>query len=119
MRKLTTSLALALCLSGCGSTRPDTFVQDLNDAKNCQPEKFLVGWFTEDLALQTDEEGTRELIWPSSYSLRWLPAWLGGHFEVLDETGTVVATTGRRYKVGGTEFLGNGRFWACADVIPQ
>lgn len=119
MRQLTT-LALAMCLTGCGSAQPDTeFVQDLNDAKNCQPEKSLVGQLTEDLALQTDENRTRALIWPSSYSLRWSPGLLAGHFEVLDETGTVVAMTGRRYKISGMEFLGNGRFWACADVIPQ
>jgi hypothetical protein len=59
-----------------------------------------------------------ELKWPSSYSLRWSPGLLSGQFEVLDDMGTVLATIGQRYKIGGTDFSGNGTFWACADVIP-
>ena len=121
MRHATATLVLAACLSACGFAQPDlAFHQDLNDNKNCAPEKFLVGQLNEGLALETQEEGTRSLIWPSSFKLRWSPGFLAGHFEVLDDTGTVVAITGRRYKIGGREFAAAGNaFWVCAGLTPQ
>jgi hypothetical protein len=121
MRRVATTLVLALSLIGCGSAQPSLdFHQDLNDNKNCAPEKFLVGQLTESLALQTDEEGLRSLIWPSSYKLRWSPGVLTGHFEVLDDSGSVVAITGRRYRIGGSEFVAAGNaFWVCGGLTPQ
>ena len=121
MRQLITILALAACLTGCGSVQPSlNIAQDLIDNNNCVPEKFLVGQLTDSLALQSDEEGLRGLIWPSSYSFRWSPGLLAGHFDVLDNTGTVVATTGRRYRIGGSEFVAAGnRFWVCGGMTPQ
>jgi hypothetical protein len=121
MRLLTTTFALVMCLTGCGTALPSVnFHQDLIDNTNCQPEKFLVGQLTEGLALQTDEEGLRGLIWPSSYSVRWSPGFPTGHFEVLNGTGTVVAMTGRRYRIGGAEFVAAGNaFWVCGGLTPQ
>ncbi len=121
MRHVTATVVLAVCLTGCGFARPDlAFHQDLNDNKNCAPEKFLLGQLNDGLALETDENETRSLIWPSSYKLRWSPGFLTGHFEVLDDTGTVVATTGRRYKIGGMEFVAAGNaFWVCGGLTPQ
>ena len=110
-------LALALCLAGCAAQPNVQFAQDLIDNHDCLPEKVLTGRLTNDLTLESDEEGLRRLIWPGSYSLRW--SALAGHFDVLDGTGAVVATTGRRYRVGGSEFVAAGNaFWVCGGLTP-
>ena len=121
MRQVTTTLVLAMCLLGCGLQQPElAFHQDLNDNKHCAPEKFLTGQLTDRLSMQTDEEGLRSLIWPSSYSLHWAAGFATGHFVVLDDAGTVVAITGNRYKIGGVEFVAAGNaFWVCGGVTPQ
>jgi hypothetical protein len=122
MRQLTATLALALSLIGCGSARPDVqFRQDLIDNKHCSPERYVVGQLvaSPDLAILDHQGVLTPLTWPSSYSLRWSPGLLTGQIDVLDDTGTVVATVGHRYKIGGMDFIGNGTFWACAGVIPQ
>jgi len=122
MRQLIATLVLALSLIGCGFARPDVqFVQDLNDNKHCSPERFVVGQLVASpgLAIQDHQGVLTPLTWPSSYSLRWSPGLLTGQIDVLDDAGTVLATVGQRYKIGGMDFIGNGTFWACADVIPQ
>ena len=122
MRQLIATLVLALSLIGCGFARPDVqFVQDLNDNKHCSPERFVVGQLVArpGLAIQDHQGVLTPLTWPSSYSLRWSPGLLTGQIDVLDDAGTVLATVGQRYKIGGMDFIGNGTFWACADVIPQ
>ena len=122
MRRLTTSLALALSLIGCGSVRPDVpFGQDLIDRKDCLAEKFIVGRLVArpGVAIQDDQGVITGLTWPSSYSLRWSGGLLAGQFDVLDDTGAVIATLGQRYRIGGVDFSGNGTFWACGDVTPQ
>jgi hypothetical protein len=121
MRQLATTLVLALSVIGCGFTRPDVGLhQDLLDLKDCFPETFIVGQLVADstIAIQDDRGVITSLIWPSSYSLRWSPGFLTGQFEVLDDTGTLVAATGRRYRISGADFPAAGGFWACADVIP-
>jgi len=120
MRAFATTLVLAMCLLGCGLAQPElNFHQDLNDNKHCAPEKFLTGQLTERLALQTDAEGLRQLIWPSSYSVRWAAGFVTGHFVVQDDTGAVVAITGNRYRIGGLEFVAAGNaFWVCGGVTP-
>ena len=122
MRQLIATLVLALSLIGCGFARPDVqFVQDLNDNKHCSPERFVVGQLVAQpgLAIRDEQGVLTPLTWPSSYSLRWSPGLLAGQFEVLDETGTFLAAVGHRYKIGGVDFIGNGTFWACAQVVPQ
>jgi hypothetical protein len=122
MRRITTGLALALCLLGCGTTRPGIgFDQDLDNNRNCIPDKFLVGQLVIDpaIAIQDDQGLKTTLIWPSSYALHWSPGLLTGQFEIVDDAGKVIAVTGHRYRIGGTDFIAAGGFWACAAVIPQ
>ncbi|HUQ44174.1 MAG TPA: hypothetical protein VM451_07180 [Candidatus Limnocylindria bacterium] len=121
MRLAPVAAAVAMILSGCGVVDPGVAVhQDLNNNTHCAPEKFLVGQLTERLALQSEEEGLRGLIWPSSYKFRWSPGLVTGHYAVLDENGGVVAVTGARYKIGGLEFVAAGNaFWVCGGLTPQ
>lgn len=95
--------------------------QDLNDNKDCFPEKFIVGRLVANpgIGIQDDQGVFTGLIWPSSYSLRVSPGILSDDFEVLDDTGAPIAVSGRRYRIGGMDFLAAGGFWACADVIPH
>lgn len=120
MRQIGPTLALALWVTGCLAPQPSVnFGGDLIDNTNCVPEKVITGLLTESLTVQTDEGEIRGLIWPASYTLRWAPAWLTGHFEVLDGTGTVVATTGRRYIFSGSDFIAAGNaFWVCGGMTP-
>ena len=115
-------LVLASSATGCGSMRPDVmFGQDLLDNRNCVPDRFITGQLVADpsIAIRDDRNEFIGVTWPSSYSLRWTSGFMTGHFDVLDETGAVFATVGGRYRFAGTNFSGNGTFWACSDVIQQ
>jgi hypothetical protein len=122
MVPLAPALVCALMPMGCGFLQPSvSFHGDLIDLRNCVPERFVEGRLVvhgQTLALRDDKGAFTPLIWPTSYGLRWAPALVGGRYEVLDETGSVLAATGLRYRIGGSDFIAAGAFWACADVTP-
>ena len=119
MRRAAPTLVLALSVIGCGYVEPSAnFAKDLNDNKNCVPEKFLTGELTDAMALSTQEEGLRALIWPSSFKIAWAPGFIG-HWEVRNDQGVIVAKSGGRYRIGGVEFVAAGdAFWACGQITP-
>lgn len=53
------------------------------------------------------------VMWRPGFSARRV----GSEVEVLDQGGSVVATTGRRYRIDGGYV--DGAFWACDRVVPQ
>ena len=114
MSRVATTLLLAVCLLGCGQAgRSDVaFTADII-GNRCGAEAFLEGVLVEGthagLAI-----GSMPLIWPMSWSAR---RSAGGEVEVLDGDGTVVATTGRSYKIGGHYSAAFHGFWACARVV--
>lgn len=119
MRWAITTLALTLSLAGCGSEVPFPMSADVFyvGGDKCPASTFLVGVLVIDdgrLAIQDDEGALTRLTWRAVNRARQLP---GGEVEVMDGW-TVVATTGRRYAIGGGYEAAFGGFWACADVVP-
>jgi hypothetical protein len=120
--RLVATLVLALSAIGCGLARPNAnFGQDLNDLRECLPDRFITGELVADpsVAIRDDRNEIIGVTWPSSFSLRWTAGFPNGRFDVLDDTGAVVATVGHRYRFAGITFSGNGTFWACSDITPQ
>lgn len=122
MRRVITVLTLALSLSGCSLSSPP-FLADVIGT-HCAPETYLVGLLKVDpelgLVIQDDQDVITQLMLRMTHSTRW-SSDKPREVEVLDDDGVVLATTGRRYKIGGevAEWFG-GRFWACAEIfIPQ
>lgn len=111
---------MALAVTGCGFARPDVdWSQDLINNDDCAPDEFVVGLLSERGFLELQAGGRRSVIWPGTYKISWVSSFLAGHFEVRDENGIVVATTGRRYRMGGMNFIGAGNaFWACGPITP-
>lgn len=131
MLRVTTTLALALCLLGCGSAAqsdeprpwpsgaPAGFSTDII-GNSCAAPTYLVGLLIADpeggAALLSDDDVINRLVWRMGFSPRRLP---DSQIEVLDGNGTVVATTGRRYRIGGQDAPFFHGFWVCGAVIPQ
>ena len=131
MRALRLALALAVVfagLLGCGpgttvnTEAPIVMVGEDVSGNSCSAAKYLTGLLIEVPSLGTsiqDDEGVMtHVVWPMYTVGRRLA---GGEIELSDNrTRSVVATTGRRYKIGGTDFPSGLGFWACAHVvIPQ
>ena len=121
------ALLLGLWVVGCASrTATSTPVpfKMANDVigNPCTASKYVVGLLINDpdvgLAIQDDQGVITRIVWRMTDSGRQLP---NGEVEVLDSSGTVVATTGHKYRIGGkvATFFGDA-FWACAGVFtPQ
>jgi hypothetical protein len=111
-------LLVALALAGCGTAAPSIAIaKDLNDNTNCAADTTLVGVLTERLDLRKDDGSTRALIWPSSFTIRWSAGIMAGQWVVRDGAGDVVAESGNRYRMDGTEFVAAGNaFWVCGRV---
>jgi len=95
MGLVSSSLALVLSLAGCGLIPGN--VKLLTGIEACyaggeHPE--FQGVLVPDLDFGTRIEGKGPVMWPVGYTGRRLA---GGEVEVLDRTGSVVATTGRAY----------------------
>jgi hypothetical protein len=103
VKRLAAILVLALSLLGCQSEKVHLAVNS-TDAPGC----ILIG-ATGTLivdpkygtALDTGnasvgDHDVNPIIWPAGFSARRV----GSEVEVLDATGKVVATTGRRYEIG-------------------
>jgi len=101
MRRVTTTLALALCLLGCGWADLPADRVELTIATNPGLGGCYLTYYTIDLvadptygtAIQSD--GARApVFWPPDFTGHRV----GSEVEVRDPTGKVVATTGREYK---------------------
>jgi hypothetical protein len=113
-----------MCLLGCGLRSPSDLPPVAKDiiGTRCAEEELLVGLLIADpklgLVIRDDQGVMTPLLLRMRHSIRWSPDPLAfDQIEVVDGDGNVLATTGRRYKIGGqiAEWAGN-RFWACADV---
>jgi hypothetical protein len=93
MRRLTTTLALGLCLLGCGSGAP---VQLLTGPLMCYAggEQGSAGSLVADPEYGTRFNG-KPVMWPEGFT----GVRTGGKVEVLGPAGNTVATTGRRYYI--------------------
>jgi hypothetical protein len=138
------TLALALCLPGCGSKEPPGEpVQLLTGAMPFDEDECTRNgdWIAQQL-LVDPEYGTTFAGWPDTRApVMWRPGFtgrqVGSEVAVLDPDGNVVATTGRSYTIVGTmlfrtwepgfsEFrsgtvlspIGVDMFYACGPVRP-
>jgi hypothetical protein len=142
MRRVVVALVLGLSVLGCGMLTPSSepfpfssepfplssgrFPFDISgdlyygEGGGCEASRFLVGVIVGDpelgLAIRDDQNVVHPVIWHGGYKYRW-SSTSPGEVELLHGS-TVMATTGRRYKIGGSDHT--DRFWACANVfIPQ
>jgi len=132
VRRVITTLALALSLLGCGSSAPSgsaapsvsaapagepielrTGVDpdlgpERSDGLNACRTFWNVGLLIVDADFGTAAEGNygiKPLIWPLGYTARRLA---GGEVVVLNRTGDVVATTGHKYQFWTVAWGGGG-----------
>jgi hypothetical protein len=114
MRQMTITIALATSMLACGSpARTDlSFTTDII-GNPCPADTHVEGVLVEGTHAGT-AIGATPLIWPMSYSARRVA---GGAVEVVDGDGTVIATTGGRYRIGGHYSTAFNGFWACAHVV--
>jgi hypothetical protein len=120
-------LLLAMFLMGCAplpSELPTLSIDTSAPADfRCQAREFIVGSLVIDqasgISIRDDQGALTPMVWPPGYTSRWSSNPLSwGEAEVLDEGGSVMAVTGRSYRIGGVSDVRG--FWACADVvIPQ
>lgn len=100
MRRVTITLALVLCLLGCGSgKRAGDAVVLLTGADACfagGQSPSYAGVLVPDKAHGTRIDGKGPVMWPSGFTGSRLA---GGQVEVRDASGNVVATTGREYAI--------------------
>jgi len=95
MRRVATTLALALCLLGCGQAPVGVPVQLLTGVDACYAggEQGV-----ESVLLPDPEFGTRfddrPVMWPLGFTAVQL---LGGEVAVIDDDGKHLATTGKTY----------------------
>lgn len=112
MRRGASTLALALCLLGCGSPTPRGEQVPLItvEGQTCCFLSFSVVDIKADATYGTVVKGTDEpLRWPAGYS-----AWrAGSEVEVRDPDGKVVLTTGGRYWISPTQ-----PDWVVGEVRP-
>ena len=120
MRRSLTALALALSLLGCAAEVPPSFTITADiyytGWGGCTASTYLVGLLMIDRTVQPnrlvvhDDRGDMKAItWRGSYRFRMA----GDEVEIVDGW-RVVATSGRRYKIGGGTLAGS--FWACGDI---
>jgi hypothetical protein len=97
MRRVTTALALALCLLGCGAKAPSgDSLPLLTGSLGC----WAGGEQGSTAPLVVDQKygtsfGGRPVMWPGGYTARRV----GGEVVVLDGNDNVKATTGRTYHI--------------------
>lgn len=97
MRRLITTLALALCLLGCSPAGER--IELLTGVDACYAgaqSPAYAGVLVPDPEYGTRIDGKGPVMWPSGYTASPLA---GGQVAVLDGSGNVVATTGREYAI--------------------
>ena len=117
MLRIATTLALALCLPGCGSVvLPWDRVELLTDngAPGCYTTAARGGQLivdqTHGTAIHDGSDAPVPVMWPLGFTGRRV----GSEVEVVDPDGKVVATTGRTYNFrGGVTPEDPPVFWAC------
>ena len=116
-------LVIAACAAGCGSSAPAAtsflLTTDISGGNRCSPSEYVTGVLVHDpnlgLVIRDDQGVFTHVVWRTSDSARQLP---GGEIEVLDSSETVIAMSGRGYRIGGyAPPAWDGAFWACAGVI--
>ena len=118
MRRVTATLALALCLLGCGLTRGEQVPLPTDDTVT----SFGVGCIlmhevVDVIADPTSgtpviESGGQPVRWPKGFT-----AWRAGtEVEVVDATGKIVLRTGARYWLCPSEYLSG--WWVIGMVKP-
>ena len=125
MRRVVAGLALTVCLVGCQAEVPPPFpiTGDIyyTSGQSCTASAYLVGLLMIDRSTQPDQLVVEDdggdktgVTWRGDYRFRMA----GDEVEVVDGW-RVVATSGRRYAIGGRHDPAFHGFWACAgDVRP-
>lgn len=106
MRRVATTLALALCVLGCGPTGEQVPLTTLEGQTCC-----LLSYSVVDIvAHPTDGKASVQAMrWPAGYT-----AWrVGNEIEVRDSGGWVVLTTPGRFRIMPT-----WPDWAVGEVAP-
>lgn len=95
------------------------------EGQPCSATQFVVGELVADptrgLAIRDD----RDVVWPLLLGRfeteRWSNWLISDEVAIVDAHGTVLATTGRRYKIGGEPAIWDeDRFFTCPEIfIPQ
>ena len=134
MRRAVTTLALALCLVGCGwlppPGEPFELATSWEPGSAEAPGACCPGWWVAGLLVVDPTHGTDIKVESGDYfatkgttmPVLWWPTFTGRRFgnevSVLDPHGNVVAKTGQRYRITGSfEKVG---FVACGDMVtPQ
>jgi hypothetical protein len=118
MRRVTTTLALALCLLGCSLVLPWDRVELLTSSEDYGSCDLMgpIGKLTADPKFGTVFDGM-PVMWPPGFTGRRV----GSEVEVLNPSGKVVATTGRSYEMfpaggPGREVLRGVGFHTCGVI---
>ena len=128
LRRVTSTLALALCLVGCSSAvLPGDRIELLTDDGNppttgCYTSSaqgpLMVDPRYGTAIIDNDVHATAPV--PVMWRLGFTGRRVGSAVEVLDPDGNLVATTGRSYRIAGGYSGERPRvFWACDFVIEQ
>jgi hypothetical protein len=119
-------LLAAFLLAGCAAAptpAPSIFIRFESDIGGvCVATTTLAGMLVNDpdvgLAMKDDGGNVTPVIW--SFTRGYSPRQAGTQVEILDGSGRVVATTGRKYTFLGQYWLGGtNKFWVCADPQTQ
>ena len=121
MRRVVTMLALAVCLLGCDSKaereRVPLVTDETESGGGCWLLHVVVDVIADPTTGTPTVEGSGAPIWPRGYT-----AWrAGAEVVVLDESGSVVLTTGGRYWMCPTPLSDYTRpisTWVIGDVKP-
>ena len=96
MRRIATTLVLALGLAGCGGQQVPLVIEETGGQLVCFGDLWLIADVIADptTGTPTDAATGEPFEWPDGYTARRV---LFGEVEVLDPQGMVVLTTGARY----------------------
>ena len=109
MRRIATSLALALCLLGCDASVPasEPIALRTTDSDAVDPNCYLAGTAAQlildpsaGLAWRFGPDDIRPVIWPRGYTARRV----GSEIQVLNPDGFVVARSGTTAEFGFIKF---------------
>lgn len=97
VRRVITTVALAICLVACDSL-PVVLLTGLDSCYAGGEHPAFQGLLIPDPDYGTRIEGKGPVMWPVGYTARRV-GLLAGEVEVLDQDGNVVATTGKTYAI--------------------
>jgi len=120
MRRIAATLALSLCLLGCGLTKGERvpLITSESDAGGgCWLLHEVVDVVADPTSGTPTIKGGASLKWPKGYTARRS----GTEVEVLDAAGSVVLTTGGRYELcptPGSDYSKPLSEWVVGDATP-